>query len=86
VQGTLLILALENPGKLFSGFDIGTYGSIVMVDKTSFLMTSIVFMTAGTMLLMWLGEQITQRGIGNGVSLLITVGILQDIPGAAQAT
>jgi preprotein translocase subunit SecY len=57
-----------------------------MVDKTSFLLTSIVFMTAGTMLLMWLGEQITQRGIGNGVSLLITVGILQDIPGAAQAT
>jgi len=38
------------------------------------------------MLLMWLGEQITQRGIGNGVSLLITVGILADIPGAAVAT
>jgi preprotein translocase subunit SecY len=38
------------------------------------------------MLLMWLGEQITQRGIGNGVSLLITVGILADIPGAAHAT
>ena len=38
-------------------------------------------MTAGTMLLMWLGEQITQRGIGNGVSLLITIGILADIPG-----
>jgi preprotein translocase subunit SecY len=86
VQGTLLILALENPGKLFNGFDIGTYGSIVIVDKTSFLLTSIVFMTAGTMLLMWLGEQITQRGIGNGMSLLITVGILQDIPGAATAT
>jgi hypothetical protein len=34
--------------------------------------TSVIFMTAGTMLLMWLGEQITQRGIGNGVSLLIT--------------
>jgi preprotein translocase subunit SecY len=41
-------------------------------------------MTAGTLLLMWLGEQITQRGIGNGVSLLITIGILADIPGAAQ--
>jgi len=43
-------------------------------------------MTAGTLLLMWLGEQITQRGIGNGGSLLITVGILADIPGAASAT
>jgi preprotein translocase subunit SecY len=38
------------------------------------------------MLLMWLGEQITQRGIGNGVSLLITIGILADIPGAAVQT
>jgi preprotein translocase subunit SecY len=38
------------------------------------------------MLMMWLGEQITQRGIGNGVSLLITVGILATLPGAAQQT
>jgi preprotein translocase subunit SecY len=46
----------------------------------------VVILTAGTMLLMWLGEQITQRGIGNGVSLLITVGILSDLPGAAATT
>jgi preprotein translocase subunit SecY len=38
------------------------------------------------MLMMWLGEQITQRGIGNGVSLLITVGILATLPGAAAQT
>src|SRR5664280_2967921 len=74
VQGTLLILALENPGRLFSGYDINVYGEIIIVNKTGFLATSVVFMTAGTMLLMWLGEQITQRGIGNGVSLLITIG------------
>ncbi|ACB73498.1 preprotein translocase subunit SecY [Opitutus terrae] len=86
VQGALLILALENPGRLFPGYDIGTYGSIVIVSKLSFLITSVVFMTAGTLVLMWLGEQITQRGIGNGVSLLITVGILADIPGAAAQT
>jgi preprotein translocase subunit SecY len=84
VQGALLILALENPGKLFSGYDVNVYGDIIIVNKTGFLATSVVFMTAGTMLLMWLGEQITQRGIGNGVSLLITIGILADIPGAAQ--
>ena len=84
VQGTLLILALENPGRLFSGYDVNVYGDIIMVNKTGFLATSVVFMTAGTLLLMWLGEQITQRGIGNGVSLLITIGILADIPGAAQ--
>ncbi len=86
VQGTLLIFALENPGRLFPGYSIEQFGSIVIVSKTWFLVTSVIFMTAGTMLLMWLGEQITQRGIGNGVSLLITVGILADIPGAAAAT
>lgn len=86
VQGTLLILALENPARLFSGYDVNAYGEIVIVSKMWFLVTSVIIMTAGTMLLMWLGEQITQRGIGNGVSLLITIGILADIPGAAQAT
>ncbi|MGA3006288.1 MAG: preprotein translocase subunit SecY, partial [Opitutaceae bacterium] len=86
VQGTLMILALENPNRLFPGYDINTYGAIVMTNKYSFLFTSIIYMTAGTLLLMWLGEQITQRGVGNGVSLLITVGILADIPGASVAT
>lgn len=86
IQGVLLILALENPGRLFPGYDVNTYGQIVVVSKTWFMIQSTVIMTAGTMLLMWLGEQITQRGIGNGVSLLITVGILADIPGAAVAT
>ncbi len=86
VQGVLLILSLENPAKLFSGFDVNHYGQIVVVGKFWFLVQSTVIMTAGTMLLMWLGEQITQRGIGNGVSLLITVGILADIPGAATQT
>ena len=43
-------------------------------------------MTAGTMFLMWLGDQITERGIGNGVSLIITVGILAQLPaGLIQA-
>ena len=41
-------------------------------------------MTAGTMLLMWIGEQITERGIGNGVSLVITIGILARLPNAVQ--
>ena len=86
IQGTLLILALENPGRLFPGYDINTYGAIVMTGKVSFLITSVILMTAGTLLLMWLGEQITERGIGNGVSILITVGILADIPGAASQT
>jgi len=86
VQGALLIYSLENPARLFPGYDPNVYGNIVIVSRTGFFLTSVVFMTAGTMLLMWLGEQITQRGIGNGVSLLITINILAGVPGAAQAT
>jgi len=86
VQGGMLLTALQNPSALFSGYDVSHYGQIVITGKLTFIITSIFFMTAGTMLLMWLGEQITQRGIGNGVSLLITVGILADIPAAAVAT
>ncbi|AHF89263.1 preprotein translocase, SecY subunit [Opitutaceae bacterium TAV1] len=84
VQGALLILALENPNKLpgFGGYDVNVHGQIVVISHTWFLVSGVIFMTAGTMLLTWLGEQITQRGIGNGISLLITVGILSDIPGA----
>jgi preprotein translocase subunit SecY len=86
VQGGLLILALETrPGSLISGYDVNQYGPIVIVGKAGFLISSIILMTAGTMLLMWLGEQITQRGIGNGVSLLITIGILAQFPGAIGA-
>ncbi len=85
VQGVLLILTLENPGRLFQGYDVAQYGHIVLVGKGWFLVQSTIFLTAGTLLMMWLGEQITQRGIGNGISLLITVGILADIPGAAAS-
>lgn len=45
-----------------------------------FMLTLIVTMTTGTLLLMWMGEQITERGIGNGTSLIITVGILSSLP------
>ncbi|HYC99887.1 MAG TPA: preprotein translocase subunit SecY [Phycisphaerales bacterium] len=86
VQGVILILALGNPAGMFgSGFDVKQYGDIIIVNKGWFLVQSTIFLTAGTLLMMWLGEQITQRGIGNGVSLIITVGILADIPGAAKS-
>ena len=87
VQSVLLVLTLENPGKIFQGYDVNTYGPLVLMSNHwAFLICSTFYLTAGTMLLMWLGEQITQRGIGNGVSLLITIGILADVPQAAVAT
>jgi preprotein translocase subunit SecY len=85
VQAVLLIFTLQNPGSLFTGYDANTYGDIIIIHEFWFMLTGVVFITAGTLLLMWLGEQITQRGIGNGVSLLITVGIIADIPGAIAA-
>jgi preprotein translocase subunit SecY len=48
----------------------------------SFLFTAVVSLTAGTLFLMWLGEQITERGLGNGISILIFGGIAAGLPGA----
>lgn len=86
VQSVLLIMALQNPGRLFQGYDVNLYGDIIMASPGWFLIYGTILLTTGTVLLMWLGEQITQRGIGNGISLLITVSILADLPGAVAAT
>ncbi len=86
IQSVLLIMALENPGRLFMGYDTNVYGDIILVSSFWFLIYGTILLTSGAMLLMWLGEQITERGIGQGISLLITVGILADLPGALAAT
>jgi len=82
VQGVLLIIGLKNPGGLFSGFDTSTYGSIILNDGGWFVFNSVIILTTGTIIMMWLGEQITEKGIGQGVSLLIMVGIIADLPNA----
>ena len=90
VQGGLLALALrDSPGSLIQGFNPNSlglsgqpFGEIVVSQSSMFFANTVVFLTTGTIILMWLGEQITQRGIGNGISLLITVGILSDLPKA----
>ncbi|MCS6946400.1 MAG: preprotein translocase subunit SecY, partial [Steroidobacteraceae bacterium] len=51
-----------------------------------FLFVATVTMTTGTMFLMWLGEQITERGIGNGISMIILAGIVAGLPGAVGTT
>jgi preprotein translocase subunit SecY len=62
-------------------------GGLPIVTEPSFLfyITAIFLMTSGTVLLMWLGEQITERGIGNGISLIIFIGIIAALPSAAMA-
>ncbi|MDR2812914.1 MAG: preprotein translocase subunit SecY [Puniceicoccales bacterium] len=85
IQGMLLVLALSNyPEKIFPGFDRSVYGDIVIMGRGWFLLNSTIILTAGTMILTWLGDRITQLGIGNGVSLLITAGILSSLPGAVM--
>ena len=60
--------------------------SAIMLDMNTFIAVATVSMVTGTMLLMWIGEQITQKGIGNGISLIIFAGIVSSIPGAIGGT
>ncbi len=70
-----------HPETVFQGFK----GTLVLTQSHFlYYAVTVTVMTAGTMLLMWLGEQITDRGIGNGVSLVITIGILARLPNAVQ--
>ncbi len=55
---------------------------LVMNPGIGFTISAVVTLTAGTMFLMWLGEQITERGLGNGISILIFAGIVAGLPGA----
>ena len=57
----------------------------VMIDTTLFMFSSLVLLSAGTMFCMWLGEKITEKGIGNGISMLIMIGIISRFPGALIA-
>ncbi len=87
VQGLLLLVALStNPASIIGqGFNPAEYGNVVLAGQVQFLITGTIFLTAGTMILVWLGEQITQKGIGNGISLLITVSIIAGLPGAVAS-
>jgi preprotein translocase subunit SecY len=81
-QGFYFANSWLNPERQFPG--IGD--KLVLIDNHFlYYFVAVTVMTAGTMLLMWLGEQITERGIGNGVSLIITIGILARLPRAVRA-
>ena len=71
---------------LFQSFGIAlaleSSSGLVMSPGIGFRVTTVVTLTAGTMFLMWLGEQITERGLGNGISILIFGGIAAGLPGA----
>jgi preprotein translocase subunit SecY len=79
VQGFGIAIGLENMR--------GAAGEmIVLAPGWSFRILTVVTLTAGTAFIMWLGEQITERGIGNGISLIIFAGIVASIPNAIAST
>lgn len=80
-QGFFMALGWENPARVFPGWNSG---DLVYNPGVWYLIQTTLILTTGTMLLMWLGEQITERGIGNGISLIITIGILARLPAAGQ--
>jgi preprotein translocase subunit SecY len=81
--GTVLLAAVQAYG-ISVGLEAmqGGQGSAVLDPGMFFRITAVITLTGGTMFLMWLGEQITQRGVGNGISLIIFAGIVANLPTA----
>lgn len=79
--GTVVLAVMQS-------FGVATFvyqQNVVVVSQLEFFISTVVCLVTGTMFLMWLGEQMTERGIGNGISLIITAGIAAGVPaGAAQ--
>ena len=81
--GTVLIACLQGYG-VAAGLE--NAGNLVLNPGLNFKLMTMISLVAGTTFLMWLGEQITSRGIGNGISLIIFSGIVAEIPRALAST
>lgn len=82
--GTVLIAAMQGWGLSIKLLYQQTAGGMNVVPDGGFMftLTTIFLLTAGVVFMMWLGEQITERGIGNGISLIIFIGIIAKLPGS----
>jgi preprotein translocase subunit SecY len=81
-QGFFMALGWENASSVFPNFNT----QLVMYENLWwYRIQTVIILTTGTLLLMWLGEQITERGIGNGISLVISIGIVARLPQAGQS-
>jgi preprotein translocase subunit SecY len=79
IQGTMAAMAMIDPTRL--GMPAPAH-PLVDSSGVSFVLMTLIVLTCATMLEVWLGEQITERGIGNGVSIIITIGIIARLPEA----
>jgi preprotein translocase subunit SecY len=76
---TVLILVLQAPTYLANIMNVLPPSAFIL-SGTFFTVSSVIILTAGTMFVMWLGEKITDKGIGNGISLIIMIGIIARLP------
>lgn len=81
--GTLVLATLQSYGIAIA---LQSQAGLVIQPGLGFMVTTIVTLVTGTVFLMWLGEQITERGIGNGISLIIFAGIAAGLPSAVGGT
>ncbi|WP_294823776.1 preprotein translocase subunit SecY [uncultured Flavobacterium sp.] len=80
---TILITLVQGPGYIYNLYrTLPAEAFLLPSDSFPFLFSSVVILTTGTIFAMWLGEKITDKGIGNGISLLILVGIIARMPQA----
>ena len=78
---TILICIVQAPAYLYSLSALGVPESAFVLGKGPlFIISSVIILVTGTIFAMWLGEKITDKGIGNGISLLIMVGIIATLP------
>jgi len=80
---TVVLAAFQAGGVAYA---LQAQSAVVMAPGFGFLFTAVITLTAGTLFLMWLGEQITERGVGNGISLIIFAGIVAGLPRAIAGT
>ncbi|NWF52204.1 MAG: preprotein translocase subunit SecY [Nitrospirae bacterium] len=83
--GTVIISAIQSFG-IAAGLEGMAGGAFIQNPGWSFRLLTMITLTSGTAFIMWLGEQITERGIGNGISLIIFAGIVARFPNAVIST
>ena len=77
--GTIAITAMQSVA--FSvNLQFGATGQAIVIGNTFFTVSTVIVLTSGTMFVMWLGERITENGLGNGISLIIMIGIIAFLP------
>ena len=77
--GTVVITAFQAIGYAVN-LRYGATGEAIVIGSTFFTISTVIVLTAGTVFVMWLGERITENGIGNGISLIIMIGIIAFLP------